>query len=81
MADPGDGQVVSGVCHSVMGASLWNGCGDTERGRGKGLHAAQGWSLANGLGFLGGEVGGEERKKEDDFPPVSSSPGLSKPGC
>jgi hypothetical protein len=53
MAEPGDGQAVSGACHSVMSAGLWDDCGDSTRGRGGAW--GTGWPLANGLGFLGGE--------------------------
>lgn len=81
MAEPGDGQAVSGACHSVMGAGLCDECRDSA---GPG---AQGWPLANGLGFLGGESTGKTGKRrrmtfyQQPTLPATSSPGLSKPGC
>lgn len=55
MADPGDGQAVSGACHSVMGAGLRDGCGDTAWGRGRawgtGVTSSLGW--ASWVGSLG----------------------------
>lgn len=55
MADPGDGQAVSGACHSMMGAGLCDGCGGYRKGEGQGLgHKGGLWS---GLGFLGGSLG------------------------